>query len=199
RENIKDKVLNLVKQIESEPFKAFKTVNNLNKNKKGITAISVNGKIISDPENCKKKVATFWKKLFFKKAPKSYLPKWLLKKDKININSVQEGLLIKITFQEVKELIMCLFNGKTAGWNEIHIEMLKSLSDEAIHHLVDIMNESLLKKSIPNEWKHVKIYPIFKNNGNEFDMDNFHPIALLSVPYKIYSFIINKKLTAILE
>ena len=39
----------------------------------------------------------------------------------------------------------------------------------------------------------------YKKNGSEYDLNNFRPIALLSVPYKLYTTIINNRLSTIME
>jgi len=41
--------------------------------------------------------------------------------------------------------------------------------------------------------EHARIYPIYKKEGSEFELNNYRPIALLSVPYKLYTTIINQK------
>ena len=73
------------------------------------------------------------------------------------------------------------------------------MPDSAFDSLLHIINQAMLTKSIPEEWKHSRIYPIYKGSGNIFDMNNYRPIALLSVPYKIYTAIINTRLSKVLE
>src|SRR4051794_8215030 len=77
--------------------------------------------------------------------------------------------------------------------------MLKNLPKEVIKQLVDIMNKAMIEKKIPEEWEHARIYPIYKKTGTEYDPNNYRPIALLSIPYKIYTTIINRRIANTLE
>jgi len=61
--------------------------------------------------------------------------------------------------------------------------------------LTDLFNDFLFGRDlIPEEMKHGVITTIYKQKGDPLDLDNWRPITLLNVDYKLYSKIINQKL-----
>ena len=51
--------------------------------------------------------------------------------------------------------------------------------------LTDLMNRSLAEGSIPMDWKHAIVTPVFKS-GTKTDLSNYRPISVLPVFCKIF-------------
>ena len=99
-----------------------------------------------------------------------------------------------ITFEEVKEVISSLKRNKSfAGdklLNEYFIESLDILSS----HLVDIFNAILNSGYFPNQWSEGIIVPLFKKN-DPCDVNNYRGITLLSCFSKLFTGILNNRVT----
>ncbi len=196
RDTINNKVDKILKTIKDDKFKVFKILNKRRKNP-GITAVRKNKELITDPNAVKKEAVIFWESLFDIKPKGNQKPVWLTEFKKKSFSDVD--IHRPITLEEVKEIIAWLKKEKSSGSDEMSNEILKLFDDEILQYLVDIMNNCLKYKQIPNNWKHSRIYPIYKGTGTEYNVENFRPIALLSVEYKIFTAIINKRLNTVID
>ncbi len=196
REAIKEKIEKILNRIKDNKHNIFKVLKKKSKNP-GISYIREKNKLITEPNEVKKQTAKFWESLFIQKERGKTQSIWLkqLKKRIFNDDDIHK----KITIEEVKQIIKWLKNNKAPGRDEITNELLKLLEDETLIHLVNIMNKCLQEKILPEAWKHSRIYPIFKGTGSENNLNNFRPIALLSIEYKIFTAIINYRLNQIIE
>lgn len=64
-------------------------------------------------------------------------------------------------------------NGKSGGANEIPREVWKSLRDEGIEILQDLMRKLLKQEKIPNEWRKSVMVPIFKGKEDVQEYANY--------------------------
>jgi hypothetical protein len=64
--------------------------------------------------------------------------------------------------------------------------------------LTDMMNRSLAEGSIPTEWKHATVTPIFKS-GSKTDPSNYRPISVLAVFSKILERAVHRMVYAYLQ
>jgi hypothetical protein len=71
--------------------------------------------------------------------------------------------------------------------------MVKFIGREIASPLSHIFNISLETGSFPDQLKKCRVVPIFKS-GNQFDVDNYRPISLLSSISKILEKIVSEKL-----
>lgn len=53
-------------------------------------------------------------------------------------------------------------------------------SDSLVIHITKIINQSILNKTIPNEWKSAVVTPIYKRKGNKDDLNNYRGISVIS-------------------
>ena len=65
--------------------------------------------------------------------------------------------------------------------------------------IVKLFNLILRTGHVPEEWSIGLIVPIFKKKGSKFDTDNYRGITLLSCLGKLFSAIINTRLTKFVE
>jgi hypothetical protein len=102
------------------------------------------------------------------------------------------------TYYEVNQVIEWLKKHKAAGSVNIPAELIKQGGTELkarIHKLITrIWEEEILR----TEWTEGIVCPIYKK-GDRMIHSNYRPITLLNVVYKIFSILINKRLSKMVE
>jgi hypothetical protein len=112
-------------------------------------------------------------------------------------NTGSEGgrLNEKITFEEVRKIIGRLENGKAAGIDEINNEIIKYGGEQAhvvIWQLVTLCFET---EKAPEEWAKGMIFPIHKE-GDKRNPENYRGISLLSIVGKVYTAVLQARLSS---
>ncbi len=64
--------------------------------------------------------------------------------------------------------------------------------------LSDIFNQCIESHVIPTAWKHVRISSVFKK-GDPYDPANYRPISLSATSYRLFTSLMNSRLTGALE
>ena len=100
-----------------------------------------------------------------------------------------------ISEDEVKKAVKRLKNGKACGEDKILNEMIKAFSESHMSVLTKIFNIVLLSGHMPHEWVIGIIKPIYKSKGDINDPDNYRGITLLSCFGKLFTSILNDRLT----
>ena len=77
-----------------------------------------------------------------------------------------------------------LKRNKSCGIDSLPPNLLKNSANEITYALAYLVNLSLSTATFPSEWKTAKLTPVFKS-GNKTDIENYRPISILSVIYKI--------------
>ncbi|CAD6190305.1 unnamed protein product [Caenorhabditis auriculariae] len=95
--------------------------------------------------------------------------------------------------EEVKYAIRKLKVGAAAGPDNISSELLKAGGDSLYRLLARHFSKYLSEASIPEQWKTSKTILIPKK-GDLTDLNNFRPISLLSVVYKLFTKVIVNRL-----
>ena len=72
--------------------------------------------------------------------------------------------------------------------------MLKNVNEAVIQFLVALFNDVFNKGIFPQAWSKSIIVPIYKK-GDKNNPDNYRGVALTSVVSKIYTHILNKRLS----
>ena len=111
-----------------------------------------------------------------------------------NNNEKSNELDIQITLLEVENIVSRLKNGKAAGTDGIVNEILRfggENMNQAIWQLCKMMFE---KEQVPDEWLEGIIFPIYKDSDRR-DPLNYRGITLLSVVSKVYTSILNERLS----
>ena len=116
-----------------------------------------------------------------------------------NEYSESETLNSPITEDEVSKAVKRLKNGKACGEDCILNEMIKAFSEDHLHLLTQTFYVVLLSGHIPNEWATGVIKPIYKNKGDINDPDNYRGITLLSCLGKLFTSVINERLTVFID
>jgi hypothetical protein len=99
---------------------------------------------------------------------------------------------------EIKSSISTFSNGKAAGKDKISAEFLKSCDDEVLNLIADCFNVFLSTKDIPAEWRKSKTVLIHKK-GDKEKLENYRPITILPVLYKLFTKCILRRIRSQLE
>ena len=115
-----------------------------------------------------------------------------------NSSAEDDSLNSDISPQEVIESIDHLKANKAAGLDGIIPEVFKHSCDKIVPFLVHLFNKVFASGEYPEAWTEAVIYPLHKK-GNIHEPDNNRGISLLNVCSKLYSYIINKRLSRWVE
>ncbi len=107
-------------------------------------------------------------------------------------------ILYPATESEVKNTIKLLKNTTSVGHDNISTLTLKECADAVTPALTVLINQSLNEGIFPNQLKIAKIIPIYKSSDRTL-IENYRPIALLSVVSKIYEKIARARLIQYLD
>ena len=103
-----------------------------------------------------------------------------------------------ILHEELKRTLAALPNSSAPGPDEITYEIIKALDEDNCASLLAYLNEYLQASDLPNAWKKSKIWTIHKK-GDKTCLNNYQPLALCQMMYKLLTIIINKRLYEAVE
>jgi len=147
----------------------------------------INGEIVADEEKCITRWAEYFKELLTASNPSG--------NNETNELPYQtaQPLISEPSYEETREAILKLKNGKAAGSDGVAGELLKYGGDvlwNVIHELiVYVWNHEV----IPDEWRLAVIIPIYKK-GDRMDCANYRGISLLNATYKVLSYVLHQRL-----
>jgi len=101
-----------------------------------------------------------------------------------------------ITKEEVKQALRTMKVGKTDGLDSIPVEIRKSLGEKGVEWLTDFFNVIFKTATMPQEWRHSTIIPLYKNKGDAQNSNNYRRIKLLSRTMKLWEWVIEGRLKA---
>lgn len=102
------------------------------------------------------------------------------------------------SYEEVVEAIHELKNNKAAGADNVAGELLRHGGPDLWERLHNIISRIWREETLPDDWKIGLLVPIHKK-GSKQVCDNYRGISLLSVPYKVLSKVIYKRLVPVVE
>ena len=100
-----------------------------------------------------------------------------------------------ITEEEVLRNIKKLKNSKAPGIDLILNEYIKCTQQILLPLYVKLFNKILDSGVMPSEWLVGKIVPIYKNKGDADDVNNYRGITLLSCLGKLFTSVLNDRLS----
>ena len=118
-----------------------------------------------------------------------------LNNETINTNEINQP----ITGDEIKMAAKSMKNNKAGGVDNIVNEHLKSTVNTMLPIYVKLFNLIFDTSLITETWTLGQIKPIYKNKGDPKQPENYRPITLLSSFGKLFTSIINKRLTTFAE
>lgn len=109
------------------------------------------------------------------------------------LNNTNTFLMNPTHEYEVAATINALPNKKSTGFDKVPTTLLKKISKSISPVISHLINLSIASGIYPKLLKKSLIVPIFKS-GNKEDINNYRPIALVSVVSKVFERIINRNL-----
>ncbi|KAK3551449.1 hypothetical protein QTP70_017426, partial [Hemibagrus guttatus] len=103
-----------------------------------------------------------------------------------------------ITQAEVTEVVQQLLGGKAPGVDEIRPEYLKSLDVVGLSWLTRLCNIAWRSGTVPLDWTTGVVVPLFKK-GDRRVCSNYRGITLLSLPGKVYSRVLERRVRPLVE
>ncbi|KAK3538840.1 hypothetical protein QTP86_015967 [Hemibagrus guttatus] len=103
-----------------------------------------------------------------------------------------------ITQAEVTEVVQQLLGGKAPGVDEICPEYLKSLDVVGLSWLTRLCNIAWRSGTVPLDWATRVVVPLFKK-GDQRVCSNYRGITLLSLPGKVYSTVLERRVRPLVE
>ncbi|KAK3555547.1 hypothetical protein QTP86_021786, partial [Hemibagrus guttatus] len=103
-----------------------------------------------------------------------------------------------ITQAEVTEVVQQLLGGKAPGVDEIRPEYLKSLDVVGLSWLTHLCNIAWWSGTVPLDWATGVVIPLFKK-GDQRMCSNYRGITLLSLPGKVYSRVLERRVQPLVE
>ena len=117
-----------------------------------------------------------------------------------NMNHVEEILNSSITKDEIEKMICKCKNGKAcSSSDQILNEYLKSTKSVILPIYTKLFNIILDTGIIPKCWTEGYIIPIFKGKGPQTSPENYRPITILSCLGKLFTSVLNERLTKFVE
>lgn len=115
------------------------------------------------------------------------------------IKSVSETLFLSPTSRvEVMNAINSLNNTKAVGYDNISTYIIKQISFHLADILCYLINLSFSRGIFPDKLKYSVLKPLYKK-GNRNEIDNYRPIALISVFSKIFEKIMHARIISFLQ
>ncbi|KAK3521491.1 hypothetical protein QTP70_007429 [Hemibagrus guttatus] len=103
-----------------------------------------------------------------------------------------------ITQAEVTEVVQQLLGGKAPGVDEIRPEYLKSLDVVGLSWLTRLCNIVWRSGTVPLDWATGVVITLFKK-GDRRVCSNYRGITLLSLPGKVYSSVLERRVRPLVE
>ena len=100
------------------------------------------------------------------------------------------------TLEELKAAISKFRPNKATKPGDVPIEIFKALAASApedLQWVLDFCNKCLVLKAVPQDWSTASIAMVFKK-GDPAECDNYRPISILSIAYKIFAAMLKNRL-----
>ena len=105
------------------------------------------------------------------------------------------ALLISSIYITPNDVLTALLNLKPKynSPDDIPAFFLKTFAAFLTSPLTIIFNYSLQSASLPQDWKHASVSPIFKGKGSANDISNYKPISCTSISGKILESLVKER------
>ena len=117
----------------------------------------------------------------------------------LQANPTIHDMLTREYTEEIKISLRQLKNRKAHGTDGIPGEVYKALSNWITNPWKKYCQISKKEDEIPSEWKQGAIVQIYKNNGGVNEFQNYRPICITQIVYKIWTILITRRLAKILH
>ena len=103
-----------------------------------------------------------------------------------------------LTDSDLSYVLKCLPRRRAPGPDRIPNELLRLLPPSVVTMMKNVLNDALVRGIFPPWWKDVSVTLMTKNAPGE-NMANQRPVALCNTVYKVFSIVINSRLTRAVE
>ncbi|KAK0136738.1 LINE-1 reverse transcriptase [Merluccius polli] len=103
-----------------------------------------------------------------------------------------------ISGAEVAEVVRKLLGGRAPGVDEVRPEFLKALDVVGLSWLTQLCSIAWTSGAVPLDWQTGVVVPLFKK-GDRRVCSNYRGITLLSLPGKVYSGVLERRVRRIVE
>jgi ribonucleases P/MRP protein subunit RPP40 len=100
---------------------------------------------------------------------------------------------LEITQETVFKKLAQIKTDKSPGPDDIHPKLLYELREEIAKPVSQLFKNSIVKCTIPTQWKTATVIPLFKK-GNKSDIKNYRPVSLTCIVGKILEAIIKDEI-----
>ncbi|KAK3894199.1 hypothetical protein Pcinc_002033 [Petrolisthes cinctipes] len=142
------------------------------------------GRVLSN----EREIQNRWK-VYFEKLLNEENERRVFGEGTVNVRDTPE-----ISREEVKIALRKMKNGKALGPDEIPAEVWKSLEEEGIDVLWDLLSKIHDQEKMPDAWRDSVIVPIYKEKGDIQECGNYRGIKLMSHTMKIWERVIERKI-----
>lgn len=161
------------------------------------------GKTITGVQEIKTEITEFFQEKFNSKTPiKEDFAEWWSSKNleeaRTKVQLESKELMKEITVSEIQSFKRQMGNKKATGTDKIAAELIKWSGDNCDKQLATLFNAILTKKKIPDKWHETIIVPIHKKGKRE-DLENYRPIAITNVMYRLFMKIMTYRLADVIE
>lgn len=118
--------------------------------------------------------------------------------DDTGASTKDHTLVDTITAAEVQAAAKELSNGKACGRDGLPSELLKYGGNDMMESLALLFDKCRSSERTPHNWHLVNIVPIFKK-GDKYNRANYRRVSLLSCVYKLYTRVLQRRLSAFLR
>lgn len=187
---------------DEEPTKVFKTKERERATKNKITVLRVGEVLLTRQEDIERELVKFYEELFKgKQNSNDHLSKKFLKMMPQVEKSVWELVNQDITVEEVIEAIKELAPRKSPGVDGLGAAFYKTCSEQIAPILCEVYADILKRQLLPPSMRQSVIVLIPKkiSSDNIRSADDYRPISLLTVDYKILAKILSKRLESALQ
>lgn len=104
----------------------------------------------------------------------------------------------EFTTTEVKDAIKQMAKGRTCDSKGVLLEMLLHGGDDLLLHLARAFNELLRSGDVPDHWS-TSLLTLLHKEGDSNDPNNWRPVAIPSITYKILARVVYNRIKPTLE
>ena len=173
--------------------KYFLNLETQNAKKKEISAVLKNDKVIVDDKGILEEIPLYYINLYHsekKSNPNEYLQNLNFVTLEENDSLSCEGIL---TEKESFEALLSMHNNKSPGSDGLSTEFYKTFWVHIKDLMLDSLNEGYRTGKLSDSQKHSVLTLLFKK-GDKRNLDNWRPISLLNIDYKIATRALAKRL-----
>lgn len=117
----------------------------------------------------------------------------------INTNNQSKFKFVATNVEKVAELINSLDSSNSPGSTLIPCKVIKASVSKLAPIITYMFNKCLNENKIPNDWKTAVVTPLYKNKGENSDINNYRGISVIPPIAKVFEKILANQIVEFLE